>query len=148
MHALHPIWRAKDISNQTKNCPLQVTSSLHCSLRCRKIRTLRKRDQERFLSFVMSCLRRILGIRIRDRIRNYNIRQTLDLATTIMDRIHSRRLTYYGHVIRMSNDRLPLIILDGSTNGTRPKGRPPKRWIDCCKESCLTRGTASLTDAR
>ena len=65
-----------------------------------------------------------------------------------MDRIHCRRLTYYGHVIRMSKDRLFLITLNGTTKGTKPKGRPPKRWIDCCKESCLTRGTASLTDAR
>ena len=110
--------------------------------------TLRKRDQDRLLSFEMSCLRRSLGISRRDRIRNDNIRQKLDLETTIMDRIHSRRLTYHGHIIRMCNNRLPLITLFGSTSGTRPKGRPPKRWIDCCKESCQMRGIVSLTDAR
>ena len=51
----------------------------------------------------------------------------LDLQTTIMDRIHSRRLTYYDHVIRMGNDILPLITMDGFTKGTGPRGRPPKR---------------------
>ena len=147
MHALHPIWRAKDISNQTK-IALYRSLVLSIVLYAAETWTLRKRDQDRLLSFEMSCLRRILGISRRDRIRNDHIRQKLDLETTIMDRIHSRRLTYYGHVIRMCNNRLPLITLSGSTRGTRPKGRPPKRWIDCCKESCMTRGIASLTDAR
>ena len=109
-----------------QNCPLQVTCSVHV-LYAAETWTLRKRDQDRLLSFEMSCLRRILGISRRDRFRNDNIRQKLDLETTIMDRIHSRRLTYYGHVIRMCNNRLPLITLFGSTIGTKPKGRPPKR---------------------
>ena len=147
MHALHPIWRAKDISNQTK-IALYMSLVLSIVLYAAETCTLRKRNQDRLLSFEMSCLRRILGISRRDRIRNDNIRQRLDLETTIMVRNHSRRLTYYGHVIRMYNNRLPLITLFGSTRGTRPKGRPPKRWIDCCKESCMTRGIASLTDAR
>ena len=137
MHALHPIWRAKDISNQTK-IALYRSLVLSIVLYAAETWIIRKRDQDRLLSFEMSCLRRILGISRRDRIRNDHIRQKLDLETTIMDRIHSRRLTYYGHVIRMCNNRLPLITLFGSNRGTRPKGRPPKRWIDCCKESCMT----------
>ena len=141
------IWRAKDISNQTK-IALNRSLVLSIILYAAETWTLRKRDQDRLLSFEISCQRRILGISRRDRIRNNNIHQKLDLETTIMDRIHSRRPTYYGHVIRMWNNRLPLITLFGSTNGTRPQGRSPKRWIDCCKESCLMRGIASLTDAR
>ena len=139
MHALHPIWRAKDISNQTK-IALYRSLVLSIVLYAAETWTLRKRDQDRLLSFEMSCLRRILGISRRDRIRNDNIRQKLDLETTMMVRIHSRRLSYYGHVIRMCNNRLSPITLFGSTRGTRPKGRPPKRWIGCCKESGQTRG--------
>ena len=140
---LHPIWRAKDISNQT-NIALYRSLVLSIVLYAAETWTLRKRDQDRLLSFEMSCLKRILGISRRDTISNDNICQKLDLETTIMDRFHSRRLTYYGHVIRMCNNRFPLITLFGSTSGTRPKGRPPKRWIDCCKESCQM----TLTDAR
>ena len=117
MHALHPIWRAKDISNQTK-IALFRSLVLSTALYAAETWTLRQRDQERPLSFEMSYLRRILGISRRDRIRNDNIRQKLDLKTTIM---HSRRLTYYGHVTRMCNNRLPLKTLFGTTNGTRPK---------------------------
>ena len=46
----------------------------------------------------------------------------------------------------MGNFRFPLVTLDGSTMGSRPKGRPSKCWIDCCRESC--RSTASMSDAR
>ena len=110
--------------------------------------TLKKRDQNRLLSFEMSCLRRILGVSRRDKIRNDCIRKQLDLETSIMDRIHTRQLAYYVHTTRMDSSRLPLIAIDGSTKGTRPRGRPPKRWTDGCKESCQARGLASLTEAR
>ena len=80
MHALHPIWRAKDISNYTK-IALYRSLVLSIVLYAAETRTLRKRDQNRLLSFEMSCLRRILGISRRDRIRNDNICQILDLQT-------------------------------------------------------------------
>ena len=146
-HALHPIWRAKDISNQTK-IALCRSPVLSISYTQQKLGRLESGTKIDFCPLRCHCLRRILGISRRDTIRNNSIRQKLYLETTIMDRIHSRRLTYYGHVTRMCNSRLPLITLFGSTNGTRPKGRPPKRLIECCKESCLTRGIALLTDAR
>ena len=61
MHALHPIWRAKDISNHTK-IALYRSLVLSIVLYAAETWTLRKRDQNRLLSFEMSCLRRILGI--------------------------------------------------------------------------------------
>ena len=147
MHTLHPIWRARNISNQTK-IALYKSLVLSIVLYAAETWTLKKRDQSRLLSFEMSCLRRILGISRRDKIRNDCIRKQLGLETSIMDRIQKRQLAYYGHIIRMDNSRLPLITIDGSTKGTRPRGRPPKRWTDSCKESCQARGLASLTEAR
>ena len=148
MHTLHPIWRARNISNQTK-IALYKSLVLSIVLYAAETWTLKKkRDQSRLLSFEMSCLRRILGISRRDKIRNDCIRKQLGLETYIMDRIQKRQLAYYGHIIRMDNSRLPLITIDGSTKGTRPRGRPPKRWTDSCKESCQTRGLASLTEAK
>ena len=148
MHALLPIWRAKDFSNQTK-IGLFMSLVLSIILCSAETWTPRKWDQDRLLSIEMSYLRIISDISKRNRISKCQLRQTLDLETTIMDRIHSRRLTDCGHAIWMYNNyKLPLMTLLGSTNGTRPKGHPPKRWVDCCKESCLTRGIASLTDVR
>ena len=147
MHTLHPIWRARNISNQTK-IALYKSLVLSIVLYAAETWTLKKRDQSRLLSFEMSCLRRILGISRRDKIRNDCIRKQLGLEISIMDRIQKRQLAYYGHIIRMDKSRLPLITIDGSTKGTRPRGRPPKRWTDSCKESCQARGLASLTEAR
>ena len=70
------------------------------------------------------------------------------LETSIMNRIHTKLLAYYGHITRMVNSRLPLITVDGSTEGTRPRGRPSKRWTDISNESCPARGHTSLNKAR
>ena len=86
---------------------------------------LKKRDQNRLLSFEMSCLRRILGISRREKIRNDCIRKQLGLETSILDRIHTRQLAYYGHITRMDNSRLPLTTIDGSTKVPGPEDDLP-----------------------
>ena len=43
----------------------------------------------------------------------------------------TRRLFYFGHVARISNDRFPHILLHRYTHGHRPK----MRWIDNIRES-------------
>jgi len=35
----------------------------------------------------------------------------------------------------MTDDRLPRIVLEGESVGTRPPGRPPKRWRDSWKST-------------
>ena len=148
MHTLHLIWRAWNINNQTK-IALYKSLVLSIVLYAAETWTLKKRDQSRLLSFEMSCLRRILGISRRDRIRNDCIRKQLGLETSIMDRIQKRQLAYYGHIIRMDNSRLPLITIDDSTKGTRPRGRPTtSKAMDRQLQRELPRGLASLTEAR
>jgi len=50
--------------------------------------------------------------------------------------LHTRRLTYFGHVTRMEKDRYPNILMHGYTHGRRPRGRPRKRWLDNITEDC------------
>ena len=68
----------------------------------------------------------------------------LNLEITLMDRIQARRLEYYGHVIRVSNKRRPLIALDESTKGYDPKDVSSKPWVDCCREICSLIGTSTV----
>ena len=93
MHTLRPIWRAQNISNQTK-IALYKSLVLSIVLYAAETWTLKKRDQRRLLSFEMSCLRRILGISRRDKIRNDCIRKQLGLETSIMDRIQRGNLPF------------------------------------------------------
>ena len=118
MNTLNSIWTAKDITIPTK-VTLYQTLVLSIVLYGAETWTLKAADERRLNTFEMSCLRRIMGVSRRDRLRNYHIRATLGINTSIHDRIHIRRLTYYGHVTRMDNTRFPKIALEGVIHGTR-----------------------------
>ena len=110
--------------------------------------TLKKKDEHRLLVFEMSCLRRIMGVSRRDKIRNTNIRERTNCQITIVEKIKAKQLTYFGHVIRMSNQRYPKLAVEGRIEGHRPRGRPPKRWLDNIKSSCQEIGIPSVCGAR
>ena len=78
----------------------------------------------------MSVLRKISGVTRRDPVRNLDIRKDLAIDKDIIDILQIRRLTYYGHVIRMAPCRYPHISLHGYIHGQRPRGRPRKKWMD------------------
>lgn len=102
--------------------------------------TLREDTKQRLRVFEMGCLRRILGITRRDRIRNTHVRGRLNLSTDIVQRVSERRLRFFGHIMRMPSHRLPLIAIQGQVQGKRSRGRPQKRWIDNIKEDVTTMG--------
>ena len=60
--------------------------------------------------------------------------------------LQQRRLTYFGHVVRMGPERFPNILLYGHISGTRHRGRLRKRWIDNVQEDCESLGL-SLVEA-
>jgi hypothetical protein len=60
----------------------------------------------------MDALRRSSRISRKDRIRNVSIRQQIGLEETIIKEIEKNRLTWYGHVQRMAEGRLPKIALN------------------------------------
>jgi hypothetical protein len=47
--------------------------------------------------------------------------------------IKSRRMTWAGHVARLGEKRNAYRILVGKPEGTRPLGRPRRRWVDNIK---------------
>ena len=44
--------------------------------------------------------------------------------------IKSRRMRWAGHVARMGEERGVYSVLVGKLEGTRPLGRPRRRWMD------------------
>ena len=49
--------------------------------------------------------------------------------------VSSNRLRWFGHIVRMPDNRLPSFLLEWKPNyGKRSRGRPRKSWIECVRE--------------
>jgi hypothetical protein len=87
----------------------------------------------------MKFLRRSLGKTRRDRCRNATVREQLK-QESLIDGIERRKLRWYGHLVRMAEDRKPRQILEARIEGKRGRGRPRKVWMDDIKEAAGRRG--------
>jgi hypothetical protein len=64
----------------------------------------------------------------------------MEVGKNILEVIEEKRLRWFGHVKRMSGNRLPLKILEWEAEGTRRRGRPKERWIDGVGRSMTNHG--------
>ncbi|CAH0386587.1 unnamed protein product [Bemisia tabaci] len=76
----------------------------------------------------MDFWRRSAGISRRERIRNVKVREIMDVENDIVHDIRPKQLVWYGHVRRMTDDRLPKQVFDWVPPGRRRRGRPMKGW--------------------
>ena len=125
--ALMPIWRSKDLSLRLKT-RLFDTLIIPIAIYSCETWTLKVDDNRRLAAFETKCLRRIAGITYLDRISNFELLERLKVQQTILMKIQLQQLRWLGHVQRMSRSRLPKITFEGQIHGSRPRGRPPKRW--------------------
>ena len=76
----------------------------------------------------------VLNITWKDKIRNEDVLLRISSCKfkpkRILARVTESQLTWFGHVCRMSNMRLPKHILMEMVTGTNRQGRPRKRWED------------------
>lgn len=92
--------------------------------------TLYRRHHRVMDKFHMTCLRRLLKITWRDKVPNTTVLERTR-SRTIETIIHQSQLRWLGHVIRMSDDRLPKQLLYGElSRGTRAVGAPSRRYRD------------------
>ena len=78
----------------------------------------------------MDALRRSSRISRKERIRNVTIGQQTGLEETIIKEIEQNKFTWYGHVQRMAEGRLPKIALTWMRKRKRARGRPKEIWIE------------------
>ncbi|XP_011676900.1 uncharacterized protein LOC105444395 [Strongylocentrotus purpuratus] len=88
-----------------------------------------------------------MGVTRLDKIRNTHIKESLNLDQDVMDKVSTKRLKYFGHVLRIKPTRYQKITVEGNVTGNRPRGRPPKDGLDCISEDCKARSISRLTDA-
>ena len=86
-------------------------------------------------------LRTIKGVTRKDRIRNTTIRAELHV-TPLLEEIERNRMRWYGHVMRMEEDKKPKGYLMWKPEGKRAVGRPRKRQIEGVEAALGNRGTS------
>jgi hypothetical protein len=64
---------------------------------------------------------------------------------TVLDRIEARKLRWFGHVMRMPEERWPAIIHSWIPPERRKRGRPRRSWWDCITEAMKKGGWRTKT---
>lgn len=107
--------------------------------------SLKKADEKRLDVAQMRWLRRVCGVTLRDRLHNETVRAKCDDEPKLSSIIRREQLRYAGHILRMSDDRLPkkILLWKPSEGWRRPRGACPKRWWDTVKETLVSLGCVS-----
>ena len=85
------------------------------------------KHESRITSTEMKYLRKCIGKTRRDRIRNCQIRNTLNQEPPIK-RIETNVIRWFGHINRMDESRKPKQIWEARVEGIRGRGRPRIDW--------------------
>jgi hypothetical protein len=124
------LWKRQDIVVATKmkifNASVMSILLYGCETWCPLRANISKLEV-----FHMSCLRAILGVSIRERMRNVDIRKLCCNQPTVEERLKKSRLRWLGHVVRMPPERLCSQIWDLATPAEWRcvRGAPKKTWL-------------------
>ena len=124
---LKSIWKSKVYSKKTKNIYLQqqyVKSVLLYGSECWRIV---QSDLQKLEVFQNICLRRIQGIFWPEKIRNEDLLKRCN-CHSIAEELKKDRFRWLGHVLRMTNERLPKVALRWTPPGKRKPDRPRTTW--------------------
>ena len=88
----------------------------------------------------MKVVRTIHGVTIMDKLRNKDLCKQLKI-TPIKDVVKANQLRYYGHIKRRESLHPTQLALIYNVEGTRPTGRPRKRWLQYINDYLQERGT-------
>ena len=88
-HLKEKIWSNKDISIPLK-IRLYYSLIVPIAIYASETWTLLVEDERRFHSFEMKCLRNILGVSLRDRLKNEKIKQLLNVDKSLTDMIRKK----------------------------------------------------------
>ena len=126
---LKTIWKDENISSKIR---LMRSLVISIFLYACETWTLTAELEKKIQTTEMRCFRRLLGISYRDHDTNKKvgnrIRQALGPYEDLLTTVKKRKLRWYGHKTRSTG--LAKIILQGTVQGGRRRGRQKKRWED------------------
>lgn len=89
------------------------------------------------MQFTINCT---IVIIVTDRIRNEEIRERAEVDIDIADTIETKRLRWYDHMRRISNEIRPQRLWEWQPAARRKRGRPPMSWNVCIQKTMEDRG--------
>jgi transcription termination factor 2 len=127
-----PVWDRRGIHLKTKLvvCKAIVLTTL---LYASESWTLYRRHEKKLERFHQTCLRKILRIFWQEKIPDTEVLERA-MMPSILAVLRRTQLRWAGHVSRMSNSRLPKMLLFGELkHGARSRGGQKKRYKDTLK---------------
>ena len=126
------VWSRKDVSTSLK---LRLYKALVLPIAIYGSETwcMTQRDSEKLSVFENNCVRSILGVKLKDKISLRILRAAAKIDNPIENVIRKRRLTWFGHICRLTNESLVKRMMKEDFLTKRRRGRPPKRWQDLIK---------------
>ena len=79
--------------------------------------------------FEMKCLRQVLRVSWTAKKTNECLLNTAGVQRSLLASVKERKLVYFGHVMRKKGDSLEKEIMQGTTPGSRSRGRPRTAWM-------------------
>ena len=102
-----------------------------CRLCC--IEQKRGSSKTKLNVFEMRCLRSMIGVSRRDRVRNTVIRERTGMNVELSGRADKCVLRWFGYIERMEEVRLTKKVMNSRMSGNRVRGRPRYRWTEGVK---------------
>ena len=122
--ALDKLWRSSVIKMPTKMKILNTTVFSTALYGCETWTFM-------VLAFESNCWKRIMRVKWTQKITNDTIFSLVDRKETIMQNAIRRKMSLFGHVARMSDDRkLKTVIMFRAMEGKNKRGRPHREWTD------------------
>ena len=97
-------------------------------------------ERRRLNVFEMKCLRSMAGVSRLDRLRNEEVRERTGVRKELAGRVDMNVLRWFGHVVRMDNERLSKRVMNARVDGRSTRGRLKYGWIDGVKKALDKRG--------
>ena len=142
------LWKSKQLSIPLK-CKLYRALVLSVVLYSSETWTMNKSTQWKLESFHTSCLRRILCLSYMERVTNEEV-MAKSRMSTLSAMIIIKRLKWFGHVLRMNDDRLALRAFTWEPTekyryAKRAPGCQRKTWLDQLEEDCSRNNVSYIT---
>ena len=137
--ALKSIWKGRNVSIEAKVGMFESIVAPTVLYGC-ETWMLNARERQRVNVMEMKCLRSICNVRRIDRVRNEIVRRRCGNKLSLLERADRGILRWFGHLERMSVERIVKKVYKSKVDGVRRVGRPRRRWLDGVKDVLLGRG--------